>query len=154
MQYFHMVASKSRNTALIHSEIDRQLAVVEGVDNSLDTKLVFVLGALSIAVSLMTTTQALVSFTTWAVILFLASGVIALIGFWGRAYVVGPSAEELVKFMQKEPLNLEGRLMRAKNEAFNKNNVRIKNKAWFLRISLCALLTAIVFLLVGRVLYG
>jgi hypothetical protein len=114
--------------------------------STVDNKLLFVLGAISILITILVTNSidCLVKIVSFG---FLISGIIALIGIFPRKLKYGPELNDILKSDAKN-------LIEVKNKIINFNFNVLNNKNIFLTISLIILIISTILLFIGRMFYG
>jgi len=140
------------NFSLVDKEIDRQFSLALDIDKALDTKAIFILGFISVGLSILVKMAgASSSWTVLSGIYFLIAGLMAMISFWVRSYYLGPSPKDLVSLYKKDYKYLDQLIAKTKWIASKANQQKVKSKAKFIKFSLIFLLSAISSLVIGLV---
>lgn len=137
---------------LIDKEVERQFLLTFDVDKSLDTKAIFILGFISVGLSILVKINS--STSLWILLSgfwFLMAGLFAMGGFWIRHFHLGPKPENLVSLYKKNYKYLNQLIAKEKWLASKVNQEKIKSKAKFIKVSLIMLFFAIVSLTIGLV---
>ncbi len=133
-----------KNLAL--NEANLQIETAHFGISTVDNKLIFVLGAISIVVTILATNSIdclarIVSFG------FLLSGGIALMGAFPRNLKYGPKLNDILESDEKNLIEIKNKILE-----FNFNVLKDKN--FFLKISLTILIISTILLFIGRGLCG